>query len=277
MPQETAELPDLRPPPDDGAIAAALGELESKLSTWFSSADAICRQLGRRSAQAAEFESALAGQRQSLDRQIEEFKGEREQLTRERDEIAARHAAVDASAVDDAGTETAFVAPPHAPERSSKKHSQPQPAIDDAPVRPAEADGGGRTARGGLPASGRPEAGQSTSADGEEGIPAPEPIRSPQEEDAALLDSLDNAVATMIRRRHQACGGRRSIKELIAEHEREMDEAEALLDSLPTEVAADIRVQFRFYNGRKTIKQLIEEYKSEPGSEKHSWWKRVKG
>ncbi len=278
MPKETADLLELRLPPDDGAIATALAELESKLSSWSSSAESIHKHLGRRSAQAAELESVLAAQQQQLDRQLEAFKQQREQSIREQAELATLQSSVVATAATGA-PETPSFEPPPAPVKTSKQRSEAKRAGDKRTVQAdAEKAGTGRDAvLAPSTPSGGPDHEIPARAERDDRITSAESGAAVRQDDDALLESLDTPMANMIRQRYQDHAGRRSIKDLIAEHEKETDEAEALLDSLPTEVAADIRVQFRFYNGRRTIKQLIEEYKAEPGSEKHSWWKRVKG
>lgn len=91
------------------------------------------------------------------------------------------------------------------------------------------------------------------------------------DEDAALLSSLDPAMAQLIRIRYRLFRGRKGIQELVA------DEEEALLNSLEPEAAKAVRVEHRLFNGRKSALRLIEEYEGRPKAEgeKATWWKRV--
>jgi hypothetical protein len=92
------------------------------------------------------------------------------------------------------------------------------------------------------------------------------------EAEAALLASLEPAMANAVRARRRLMGDQVSLRELIGY------ENEALLGSLEPEVANLIRVRYRLFDGRKTTKQLIEEYRQEPVPEQEpeSWLARLK-
>jgi len=104
-----------------------------------------------------------------------------------------------------------------------------------------------------------------------------EPTNAPQKADEDVEDilaSVDAEVAEQLRARHAAAGGNKTLRQVCDEYFEEIADAERMLSDLDPEMAKAIRVQFRLFNGRKSIHQLVKEYEPpKEQSKKKSWWR----
>ena len=234
---------DIALPPRDGAVARALGDLETRLAAW---TDAVRAVQERFSAKAAELDKTAQAMRKSAvaegttdvqsetafveaERPVADASGSTSALqTHARDSIAGGDSGSDVDANDKL-------------EKAITANSVAEPRQDE--------------------------------------IMASESGGDCLDEDEALLQSLEPETAEAIRARYETCGGRQSVRELIQAYEDDVDDEESLLLALDEEVAKTIRVQYRLFNGRKTIRELIDEHEANASvqPERTSWGKKVKG
>jgi len=91
-----------------------------------------------------------------------------------------------------------------------------------------------------------------------------------------VLAALDPEMAQAIRALRRAQGRRRTLGELIMEHEKRQAEDEALILTLEPKMAEAIRIQKRLFGWRKSVRELIDDYKPEPEPMPKTWWAKVK-
>lgn len=237
----TADMPETLLPPDDGAVARALADLEAKLSAWTSAVADVQNKLCRKAAQLAEANP-------SPNETIETAQAAAPAAPEQTRSDAAQQCETTAAPIEEAS-----VAPKGTPEPAEEATT---PDAEKVKIL-------------------REAMGADLGADVSAGVAGDEAAsggcRAPTEEEEALLAVLDPESAELIRAEFHAGGGRESIEELIAAHN------DALLAPLEPEVQKAIRVKYRMLLGRKSIKELIEQHQSTPKQQPKSWWERVRG
>ncbi|HPF38582.1 MAG TPA: hypothetical protein P5081_04110 [Phycisphaerae bacterium] len=237
MSASIADLSNLSPPSDDGAIQRALSDLETKLGAW---TDAM-----------------LTAQCEIEER----FGAGSDSEPREATDAAAPQESSDSplEAADIAPTDIANPECVESPEAPSENDALLE-RLSDA-MRNAD-----HLAR---------ELGPEEATENPEGTEPSQASETTDEDIEEILATIDSEVAEQLRVRHAATGGRRSMREVCDEYFREVSDSEALLATLEPDVAKAIRVQFRLFNGRKSIRQLVDEYEppKESSKKRKSWWR----
>ncbi|MCG8405819.1 MAG: hypothetical protein MI923_11535 [Phycisphaerales bacterium] len=191
MKLETADILDLRIPSDDGAIARALANLETKLADWTAYVEELQAKLIHRSA-------TLTETNRTLDQNAKP--AVTEAATREgiEDPIPSTDTPVSEIETDPISSGELETVSPE-PDSVTKA---------DARLRSADVE--------------------TTDALGQQIDPSNEPVSTPQAPDAeqteqtddeALLQSLPPHIANDIRVQYRFCNGRKSLRELIATYE----------------------------------------------------------
>lgn len=240
----TADITEISLPPDDGAVARALADLETKLSAWTTAVAGVQNQFRLKALQLAEAGSAQIGP------------------------IEADAASADRSESSPIESECA---PTNAPcrEEASVGCMEEQPDPVAAPRAAEETEKIERLRKAMSPEKGVDEDPLPSSAP--EVTTEEKRFREPTEEEEALLAVLDSESAEEIRMTYRTSGGEETIEGLIAAHN------DLLLAPLEPEVQKAIRVKYRMLLGRKSVKELIAQYESEARQQPKSWWERVRG
>lgn len=266
------DLAELQLPPDDGAVARSLSELEQKLSAWNSAV-----------ARAQTFFASKWSEFAEMERRSHEMADDLRRFDERR--RAAEEMADAAESMARAATQAAQAAATQAP------RSSPAP-VDEATHEPsgqtraADVLTDEHTRERASESLGRAMNTEPSEPDGESAAEAPDTTAASSAIDPnspegveAILASLEPETANAIRMRYQAARGAKPIRALIEEYQDEMEEAESLLLSLEPEKAKAVRVRYRLFNGRKSIPELVAEIEAESSSSsssdrKKSWWKR---
>ncbi|MFQ5502528.1 MAG: hypothetical protein ACE5EQ_09550 [Phycisphaerae bacterium] len=248
----TGDITQLLVPPDDGAVARALADLELKLSTWTTAVADVQNQFRQK---AIQFADAGAKQIQSIatdtvsaDRLASEpIETKRPQGKPEKpadDQLKLSAAVVmediNGSPLEDTASVNEIVGEPEKIEILRKAMSS------DNPVEHAS---------------------KTVATPEEKRVECPEPTK----EEEALLAVLDQESSEAILEKYHKSGGEETIECLIAAHN------DSLLAPLEPEAQKAIRVKYRMLLGRKSVKELIEQVESEPEQQSKSWWERVRG
>lgn len=238
MSASIAELSSLTPPSDDGAIARALAELESKLGAWSDAMTMAQRTLVDEKRRASEFADAVSDDAPDAD-------------ATERDDNNATAA--------EAPPPDAEVAAAGEPAAGSENDA----LLDRLGEAMRQSD---HLAR---------ELGTDTETENETPNEPPTTSDATDEDFEELLATIDSEVAKQLRARHAEAGGNVSMREICDAYFAEVTETENLLATLEPEVAKAIRVQYRLFNGRKSIRQLVDEYEppKENSKKRRSWWR----
>jgi hypothetical protein len=269
-----ADLSNLSPPSEDGAIGRALAELDNTLEAWsnaMSSAhrtmadytiDASCDRIeseddshdagpdtAGRTSPANDVSTANVAEI-ATEKRVEKTrtnKGRRKKKSKSDAVVVARPEA------------------PSTPDKAADKSAKPTPDSTELIDRLTEAMGRSDHLA-------RYDAAETTeNAGGNEPVDA---TQTTDEDVETVLASVDAQVAEQLRARHTATGGEKTLRQVCDEYFAEIADAERLLSSLEPEMAQTIRVQYRLFNGRKSIHQLVRNY--EPPKEhakKKSWWR----
>lgn len=198
MKEGAADISNALLPPEDGAVTRALRDLKTKVSTWSTAVASVQGALAARAAELVEMDSAHPHKPEPTDWQPDSAMAVQEEAEHQRSE--------DGSDERDA---VMSVAEPTAssleardggdPTQACAIEASPAEAGDDAPIASA-------------PSPSEPvERSQ-------------EPAQDPDEEDQALLRSLDEKMAEAIRVQFRLFDGRKSIRELIDEYVEEPQE-----------------------------------------------------
>ncbi len=194
MEDTTVNMAEVSVPADDGAIAETLAELEGKLSAWCSAV--------------AEIQTALAEQATSA--ATDDRAGALPPETQESQAVGT-----DASMDSDAVPTSAVAAEPRADETVADVPEGPEPGIAATePATPAQEES---------PIVPPPEAPSEIADPGGtvESLEEPQTTQAstPQEDDEALLNSLDPEMAQAIRVMRRVSPVKKSVRELIEEYE----------------------------------------------------------
>ncbi len=275
-----AELDQLQPPSEDGAISRALTDLDAKIDAWT---------------------TAVA---QAQDRIASDVDGITELL----EETAAAEARLADAAEQTATHENSEAAAADVDE--TQRELEPEEAVADAEleeyVADVEADADETFESEDVAATDElPEPVEteeetvSESAVEEEDVPLFDPSSFPArnedeiddnapeqavvEETGDVIDSMlaefAPDVAERLKIMHATDENRRSMADIISGYKAEMQDADELLADMDPEAAQAIRVQYRLFNGRKSIRELIDAYQPsneqqiKAGRKKKSWWR----
>lgn len=239
-----AELSNLAPPSDDGAIERALSELETKLGAW---SDAMSAAHGR-------LAEGLQ-QRAMSDASVES----------------------DIRAADADPTNAGAVAPPSAVEHNN----QTGPIVEAEAIAPTSEGSENDEILDRLSDAMRHSEHLARELDSEgdtENSNTKEPSQASEttdEEIEEILATIDSDAADQLRARHASAGGSVSMRDICDEYFAEVTETETLLATLEPEMAKAIRVQYRLFNGRKSIRQLVDAYEppKDKSNKRKSWWR----
>ena len=240
-------------PPDDGAVARALADLETKLSLWTTAVAEVQNQFRQKAIQFSEagveqiqlIAADTISSEQPAFGPIETDRLPSESEERADDPLELSSAAVEVEDIDAPPREDTGAAHDAVGEAEKieilRKAMSSDSVVEDA----------SKTAV--------------TSEDKKDEHP------EPTKEEEALLAILDQESSAAILAEYHKSGGEESIDCLIAAHN------DSLLAPLEPEVQKAIRVKYRMLLGRKSVKELIEQYESEPEQQPKSWWERVRG
>ncbi|MCB9852958.1 MAG: hypothetical protein H6819_07670 [Phycisphaerales bacterium] len=239
-----AELSNLAPPSDDGAIERALSELETKLGAWSDAMSTAHRRLAERIQTCTN--SDATGENEIRNIAPEPPIAE-----------AESPASVDRNAVQ-SGPIVESEANPQV--SGGTENDEVLDRLSNA-LRHSE-----HLAR------------ELGSEDETENPKANEPSPASETTDEGIeeiLATIESDVADMLRARHAAAGGKVSMRDVCDEYFAEVTETEKLLSTLEPEMAKAIRVQYRLFNGRKSIRQLVDAYEppKEKSNKRKSWWR----
>jgi|GEM_PF-1974097 len=277
-----AELDQLQPPSEDGAISRALTDLDAKIDAWTtavaqtqdriaSDVDGITELLEETAAAEARLASAAA-----------------EAVAHESPESAS--ADVDAALQDQEPSVAEFEAENEAEEYVAAEEAEPvaeteeydaivseelleQEDETDEPVAEAEAE------EEDVPLIDESTLPTQTVELDESGVSDESAGEETGDVIEAMLAEFPPDVAERLKIMHATDETRRSMAEIISAYKAEMQDADELLADMDPEAAQAIRVQYRLFNGRKSIRELIDAYQPsneqqiKAGQKKKSWWR----
>lgn len=239
-----AELAQLQPPSEDGAISRALTDLNSKIDAW---TEAVAQAQDRI---ASDFEGIA-----ELLEETAAAAGAPATSNQHSESIAAAHTEIEDSIeanVESDETESTDV--------EEFAPSEPEAvAVEDDDV---------------------PMFDPATLPTASEAVSRKTDISETGDQIEAMLAEFPPDVAERLKIMHATDESRRTMAEIINAYQKEMKDADALLSDMDPEAAQAIRVQYRLFNGRKSIRELVDAYRptvEEPsgniGKKKRSWWR----
>ncbi len=275
-----AELDQLQPPSEDGAISRALTDLDAKIDAWTTAV--------------AQAHDRIASDVDGITELLEETAAAEARLAGAAEQAATHENSSAAEAdVDEAqqDVETAEVEADAdadieelvADEEADAVQAFDAENVDTFDESPASAD--------------VEEAMVAETAVEEEDVPLFDassfPARNADEDDAtagATVEETGDVIETMLAEfppdvaerlkiMHATDENRRSMADIISGYKAEMQDADELLADMDPEAAQAIRVQYRLFNGRKSIRELIDAYQPsneqqiKAGRKKKSWWR----
>lgn len=268
-----AELSNLSPPSEDGAIGRALAELDSKLEAWSNAMSTAHRSMSE-----CEFDSASCDDSAVVPSIASNPAPERVSNASEDTTVSIVDNPID--------TPTEAPKPSKKRRKKKTKSEKSTDVVADAEPSPgAVADPSARSLQDAdqlidrlTDAMSRSDHleryGESDRTENAIGNEPTDATQSTDEDVETVLASVDAQVAEQLRARHAATGGEKTLRQVCDEYFAEIADAERLLSTLEPEMAQTIRVQYRLFNGRKSIHQLVKNYEPpKENAKKKSWWR----
>ena len=189
MKEGAADISNALLPPEDGAVTRALRDLKTKVSTWSTAVASVQGALAARAAELVEMDPAHPHKPEPTDSQPDSAGAVQEEAEHQRSEDGSgeRDAAM---SVAEPTASSLEARDGEDPTQACAIEASPAEAGDDAPIASA-------------PSPSEPvERSQ-------------EPAQDPDDEDQALLRSLDEKMSEAIRVQFRLFDGRKSVRELI--------------------------------------------------------------